>query len=405
MTAPSPPRAAPPLALQPARRRSWLVVLTSVVLGVGAVVVASLIVISGGPEAALVGFLLAALPVPVLIAVFLWLDRYEPEPWRYLLSALGWGAVMATTLGVSFTALGVHLSGSSNNLAGVVWAPVTEELTKGLFIVLVVLLRRREIDGVLDGIVYAGMVGIGFAFTENVLYYMSVYTGDLPEQSQGAGQAADVSGIGAATGLFVLRGVIAPFAHPLFTSAIGIGLGLALYSRSWAGRVLWPILGYVVAVGLHAAWNGSAMLGGGAAFLLTYVVGMVPVFVLVLGLALWVRRREGKVLASALTDCAHRGWLHPAEIPWIASLSHRTSARVYARRMRGSFGARAVKEYQHAVVELGFLHDRVMRGRPPRDALGRHEAIRDRIALWRPHVVLPPPLPAPPSHLYSRTPR
>ncbi len=380
--------------------------LTSVVLGAGALVVAALIVISGGPEAALVGFVLAALPVPVLIAVFLWLDRYEPEPWRYLLSALGWGAVMATTLGVTFTALGVHLSGSGNNLAGVVWAPVTEELTKGLFIVLVVVLRRREIDGVLDGIVYAGMVGIGFAFTENVLYYMSVYTGDLAGSGQaGSGQAAELGGIGAATGLFVLRGVIAPFAHPLFTSAIGIGLGLALYSRSWAGRVLWPILGYLVAVGLHAAWNGSAMLGGGAAFLLTYVVGMVPVFVLVLGLALWVRRREGKVLAMALNDCAHRGWLHPAEIPWIASLSHRTSARSYARRMSGSFGARAVKEYQHAVVELGFLHDRVMRGRPPRDALGRHEAIRDRIALWRPHVVLPPPLPAPPQHLYSRTAR
>ncbi|MDQ4085149.1 MAG: PrsW family intramembrane metalloprotease [Actinomycetota bacterium] len=390
-----PPTAAPPRAQQPARRRTWLTVVTSLVLGVGALLVAVAIVLARGPEAALVGFVLAALPVPFLVAVFLWLDRYEPEPWRYVMAALGWGAVMATTLGVLFTALGSELSGTSANLEGVVWAPVTEELTKGLFIVLAVLLRRREIDGVLDGIVYAGMVGIGFAFTENVLYYIHVY-GAPPDQP---------SGLAAATGLFILRGVMAPFAHPLFTAAIGIGMGLALYSRRWTGRLLWPVLGYAVAVVLHGAWNGSALLGGGATFLLTYAAVMMPAFGLLVGVALWVRRREGRVLTMALTDCARRGWLHPAEVPWVTSLRHRGTARLYARRLRGRFGARAVKEYQQALAELGFLHDRVMRGRPPRDAAQHMDEIRHRIALWRPHVVLPPPLPVPPPHLYAQPPR
>lgn len=371
---------------------------TSLVLGVGALAVAALIVLTRGPEAALVGFGLAALPVPFLAAVFLWLDRYEPEPWRYLVAAFGWGAVMATTLGVLFTALGAELSGTAASLEGVVWAPVTEELSKGLFIVLAVLLRRREIDGVLDGIVYAGMVGIGFAFTENVLYYIVVYAGGALQPG------AEPGGIVAATGLFVLRGVIAPFAHPLFTACVGIGMGLALNSRRRLARVLWPLLGYLVAVGLHAAWNGSAMLGGGAAFFLVYVVVMMPALALVAAVALWVRRREGRVLTMALNDCARRGWLHPAEVPWIASLSHRGTARLYARRMRGPFGARAVKEYQQAVAELGFLHDRVMRGRPPRDIAGRHHQIRSRISWWRPHVVLPPPLPTPPGP-YGRPPR
>jgi protease PrsW len=394
-----PPQAAPvpvpPFAQQPARRRTWLTVVTSVVLGAGALVVACLIVLTRGPEAAFVGFLLAALPVPVLVAVFLWLDRYEPEPWRYLISALGWGAVMATTLGVLFTAVGSELSGTDASLDGILWAPVTEEMSKGLFIVLAVLLRRREVDGVLDGIVYAGMVGIGFAFTENILYYVAVYSGEgLP----GGGQPG---GIVAVTGLFIVRGVMAPFAHPLFTAALGIGMGLALRSRSWAGRLLWPLAGYLTAVALHAAWNGSALLGGGAGFLLTYVAVMMPALALLTGVALWVRRREGRVLTMALTDCAHRGWLHPAEVPWIASLRHRGSARLYARRMRGPLAARAVKEYQLAVAELGFLHDRIMRGRPPRDAAQQGEELRRRIALWRPHVVLPPPMPVPPPELYG----
>jgi protease PrsW len=387
--------APPPFAQQPARRRTWLTIVTSVVLGAGALVVAGLIVRNRGPEAALVGFTLAALPVPVLVAVFLWLDRYEPEPWRYLLAALGWGAVMATTLGVLFTFVGSEISGTSNSLDGILWAPVTEELSKGLFIVLAVLLRRREVDGVLDGIVYAGMVGIGFAFTENILYYVAAYTGEgLPGPNQ-------AGGIAAATALFIVRGVMAPFAHPLFTAMLGIGMGLALRSRRWAGRLLWPLAGYACAAGLHAAWNGSALLGGGPGFMLTYVAVMMPALALLFGVALWVRRREGRVLTMALTDCAHRGWLHPAEVPWVASLRHRGSARLYARRLRGPFGARAVKEYQLAVAELGFLHDRVMRGRPPRDAAAQGEELRRRIGLWRPHVVLPPPMPVPPPELYG----
>ena len=43
---------------------------------------------------------------------------------------------------------------------------------------LLLFFRRHELDGILDGIVYAGMVGIGFAFTENILYLASAYVGD-----------------------------------------------------------------------------------------------------------------------------------------------------------------------------------------------------------------------------------
>ena len=181
-------------------------------------------------------------------------------------------------------------------------APLTEEAAKGLFILLLLLYRRAELDGILDGIVYAGMVGIGFAFTENILYLSQAYIGD----------DSHVGGIEGAVSLFVVRGVFSPFAHPFFTAFIGIGLGIAVSSRRKAVRVGAPLLGYALAVCAHALWNASLLIDGGSGAVATYFVLMVPAFLLMVGFAVWARRREGILLAAALTDCARRGFLAPA---------------------------------------------------------------------------------------------
>src|SRR5690606_33356664 len=130
-------------------------------------------------------------------------------------------------------------AGWSDEQSLAIVAPVTEEATKGLFLLLLVIWKRQEFDGVLDGIVYAGMVGIGFAFTENILYLIAAWNG--------VGEGVP-DGLAAVSVTFVVRCLASPFAHPLFTAFIGIGLGLAVSSRSRAVRVLGPIAGYAVAV-------------------------------------------------------------------------------------------------------------------------------------------------------------
>ena len=107
--------------------------------------------------------------------------------------------------------------------------------------------RRREFDGVVDGIVYAGLAGVGFAFTENVLYL---------------GRALQDNGTAGLAVTFVLRGVFGPFAHPMFTMATGIGLGVAATTRRRWLRVVAPLVGWLCAVALHAMWNLSAVAGG-----------------------------------------------------------------------------------------------------------------------------------------------
>ncbi len=375
------PDSVPPgLLARPRRRGSALfTVIVSVAMLLGAGVMCLVLLASNAPGALAIGVVLAALPVGPVIASFLWLDRYEPEPVRLLAIAFGWGALVATAAALVLQTLDQFVLGTPDNWSAAIVAPVTEEAAKGLFILMLLWFRRRVIDGVLDGIVYAGLVGVGFAFTENILYLGGAYMG-------GHG---DPGGLGSATGLFVLRGILSPFAHPLFTSFIGLGVGFAVVSKHRVWRFLAPLIGYVVAVAAHASWNASAFFGGGQTFLLTYVLVMVPAFLLLVGFAVWARKREGRMLTRSLSDCAHRGLLGAAEVPWLVRLSARRASRRLALRSGGPTAERVMREYQQQAIELGFLHDRYLRGTAPSDFAERGSAMVHRLHALRPYVQFP----------------
>ncbi len=374
------------------RRRSYaaFTIVVTVVMLIGAATMGLVLLLSGAPGALVVGLILALVPVAPLISVYMWLDRYEPEPRSLLVLGLGWGAFVATSGALILQLFDSVIFENTDAFNATVVAPVTEEAAKGLFILLLLIYRRHELDGVLDGLVYAGMVGIGFAFTENILYLTSAYMGD-------EGQAG---GFGGAVGLFIVRCVFAPFAHPFFTAFTGIGIGIAVGARSQAVRVVAPILGYLIAVGAHAAWNGSLLLDDGRNAITTYVFLMVPAFLLLSGFAVWSRRREGAVLTTALSDCAQRGFLDPAEIPWLSRIPARRFARRYAEKAGGPAARRTMVAYQNEAVELGFLHSRYLRGVPPPDfaVLGQEHV--DRMRSLRPGLLWPRPAAGgPPTHM------
>ena len=125
----------------------------------------------------LAGLFAAALPVPVYVTLVLWLDRYEPEPPLMLAAAFFWGALVAAFFAIVINSLGVALvhaladEATADAYGLVVSAPLVEETAKALVLVALFLWRRDEFDNVTDGVVYAAMVGLGFAMTENVKYY------------------------------------------------------------------------------------------------------------------------------------------------------------------------------------------------------------------------------------------
>lgn len=354
-------------------------VLVTVLSVLGGGLMMLVIALSGAPDTLLLAAALAAIPVGPLVGTFLWLDRYEPEPRWLLVAGLAWGGFVATAAAVVLQGVGGFVSGFDPALMLGVVAPVTEEATKGFFLLLLLWWRRHEIDGVLDGIVYAGMVGIGFAFVENVLYLAAAYDG-----TDGMGPG----GTEALTWTFVVRCLASPFAHPLFTAFTGIGVGIAVASRSPAVRLWAPIGGYALAVLAHAVWNGSTLYGG-QGFVGVYLVVMAPIFVGIAGLAVWSRSSERRMLTAALSDAAARGLIPATDIGWVVDLGARRRARQWARERGGAEAEQAMRAYQEAAIELGFLHHRYLRGTPPPDYAARGQHYVARIAAARPYISFP----------------
>jgi RsiW-degrading membrane proteinase PrsW (M82 family) len=350
-------------------------------LFLGAVVMAVILLASGAPDALALGVVLAAIPVGPVIGCYLWLDRYEPEPRSLLLLGLGWGAFIATSAAIFLQAFDAFAFGPGEATESVLVAPVTEEAAKGLFILLLLGYRRAELDGVLDGIVYAGMVGIGFAFMENILYLSSAYVGD----------DGHVGGIEGAVSLFVIRGIGSPFAHPFFTAFTGIGIGIAVGARSRPVRIAAPVGGFVLAVGAHAAWNASLLIDGGTGAVTAYVGLMVPAFLVMVAFAIWSRRREGVLLAHSLADCARRGFLDAREVPWLTRIPARKACRRHALRTGGAAALAAMKTYQSEAIELGFLHHRFLRGTAPARYEELGQAHVARMFSLRPLLLWPQP--------------
>ncbi len=331
---------------------------------------------STGTVGFLIGLCLALLPLPVVLWSFRWLDRFEPEPRGLLAFCFFWGATVAAAVAGTLNTVGAMVvaqtSGAESGTvaAAVFVAPWVEEAAKGAAVLALLLFRRKEFDGVVDGIVFAGTVGVGFAFTENILYFGRAFLAGSAE----LGVTGGVSAVGIT---FLLRGVLAPFAHPLFTAMTGIGLGIAASTRRPALRRVAPVVGYLAAVALHAAWNFSAV-GGLSGFLTGYLMVMVPAFVVLAALASWFRRREGVVIGRWLPAYAEAGWLATADVTMLASLPARKQAVAWASDAHGEGSAELMRAFQLAATELAFLRARAERG-----AVGADFVVRERDLLTR----------------------
>jgi RsiW-degrading membrane proteinase PrsW (M82 family) len=316
--------------------KSYKVGFLMVICAMLGLVVLGLAGLNLGITIALISSIVAFVPAIFYLAIFLWLDRYDPEPPLTLAVAFAWGA----TVSVLFSGIinDIFLITVGDSLTSIITAPVIEEAFKGLGVALIAVLFRKDFDSVVDGIVYAGVVALGFAAMENIDYY---------------GRSMVEGGVEYLIGTFLIRGVLAPFSHVLFTSPIGIGCGIARETHDSTVKFGAPLLGCLAAMSLHSIWNTLATLGS-KAFFAGYMLFEVPLFVGFIFLVAGLVRREGRILRQTLAAEVERGLITLDQLEIAISVFRRTEWIMSALGDSRLFNAR--RKFLRTVAKLGLCH-------------------------------------------------
>ena len=285
-------------------RRTLVVLFVLALLSVGAYAVDT-------PSA----FLIALIPLAYTIPAFIWLDRLEPEPRAMRWNAFLWGggiSVLVASVANEYTD-----ASFGTTAALVISAPVAEEIMKTLGILGAA--KRNQIDSPLDGVVYAGYVGLGFAMVENIIYFSQAI-------------ADDDLGL-----VFVMRGLFSPFAHPFFTLWVGLAIGAAV--QKGRSRRFAAVRGLFLAMALHASWNASGVNGYFALLLLGHIV----LFVIVVRRLRRMRREEIALVQGRLKQLAFAHQLSPVELEAYGDLrATRRLRQGLPRKDRPAFDERRV---------------------------------------------------------------
>ena len=222
--------------------------------------------------------------------VFLaWAARLKPTVLSWL-AAFGWGTGGALIFaGYGNTVIDSAVAASNlgddavDVVTSVVTGPLVEETGKGIGVLALILAARKLLTRPAQGGVLGALVGLGFAWGEDVGYYVSA----LEDGMSGLWES------------FLARALLGAYGHAIFTGVFGYALAWAVLR---AQNVLVGLLaaagGFVGALALHAQANGVGFLAPEDSWNLTYGAIEIPVLVVSLALLVWGLRRHRATLEA-----------------------------------------------------------------------------------------------------------
>lgn len=343
---------------------------------------------SAGPGVALVSAV-ACLPTTAFgLFIVRRIDRNEKEPWRLVLVAAAWGALVATSLviwGESFwqaIAVRTLVPGPGLDASQAFSAGLLEELGKGTAVLLLFLVMRNEFDDVVDGIVYGAAVGLGFNFMESITYMTNIYAVFTPENA----------GAVAAGFQWYARQVLGLFmGHATYTAFVGAGIGIARQLPGTRRKIIAIAAGFAVAIAAHFSWDAwltffpiaNGVLGLVSIHLRTLVMTG-PFTVGVIALLIMGAHSESAALAAQLRDEASSGTgaVLPQEVEILMHPWRRFSERWRALDRRGIGAYVRLGRLQAAQLDLAM--ERWHRARREIDTpLEAEDELRRRILVLR----------------------
>lgn len=322
------------------------------------------------------------------IVIFRFMDRYRRVSFPLWYLTLGWGIAVSTLVSLYVNTwaaeqMAVQGQGDPATAAGpaIFVAPFVEEFSKATILFWLAILVRNRFASRLQFISLAGLSAAGFAFTENIIYYMRAYLYALRVQETGPDAQA------AALELVWLRGFYTAFGHPLFTMMTALGLAVALRSKSKSVRVIAPLIGFLSAALLHMIFNGTVTVVQDEAELQRiYYFGALPAVLSAVVLVVVSTIRQGRLVRDRLTDYVRMGWLQPHD-PYAASrLTMRARAKVLAVA-KGWRWIIPTWKLQGRLVELAYLRDGITRGLIEEIGNEREKEILYEVRALRPTAV------------------
>ena len=231
----------------------------------------------------------STLSAVVGLAFLAWAARLKPTVLSWF-AAFGWGtggALIFAGYGNTVIDSAVAASNLSDDavdvVTSVVTGPLVEETGKGIGVLALILAARKVLDRPAQGGVLGALVGIGFAWGEDVGYYVSA----LEDGMSGLWES------------FLARALLGAYGHAIFTGVFGYALAWAVLR---AQNVLVGLLaaagGFVAALALHAQANGVGFLAPEDSWNLTYGAIEIPVLVVSVALLVWGLRRHRATLEA-----------------------------------------------------------------------------------------------------------
>ena len=330
----------------PPRHSPLFYIMTGLLLvaGIGSfIAVIPLLSEAQGGGKATIAAIIALIPVIVITGILFWVDSWEPEP-RWLMAGMfAWGGGPAVLIALWLnTAWSEEVARSTaNGYKGELWgvvvsAPIVEEAAKGLAVLIAFVVFYRYFNGPIDGICYGAMSGLGFAFTENILYFTRFWD-SLGET-------------------YTARALTSPLLHPISTAMMGLMLGFAVYAKSRWVAIPYFLLGYLAGILIHGMHNGSAMIDE---FWFLVWFFQVPSYLAALVLIVWFRHDEVAIIRDRLGEYQRAGWFAPYEVQMLTSSSGKRRARAWANA-RGQ--KQAMKRFQQEATHLALNRQRAAQG-------------------------------------------
>ncbi len=271
----------------------------------------------------------AIIPMSIYLILIWKFDRYDREPFKFVLINYFWGALGAIVLSLigsflitALISIFIKNQIQLSRFGSIAVAPIVEETTKGFF--LLITIANRKFDNITDGIVYGGAIGLGFGMTENFLYFISF-----------------AESVSSWIMLVVIRSLFSAVMHCVSTATLGAFLGYAKFKPA-EQKIFYGLIGLVIAIMIHAIWNFTLNFKSFAPLGFLFLFISILIFIIIFSISV---RSERKIIYSELKEEVDNGIIPKLHLQILSSPE---------REKKGWLDEKIRKIYINAATTLAF---------------------------------------------------